>query len=87
MRPVITALGTALLALISGSSCVAQTQSECHREVVESFGCCPTCDSECRAAITEACADIHDTPLADLELPGDSGEIEDERDEPSPDPG
>lgn len=53
--------------LVSSASCDTTSQSECHRRAVERFGCCPVCDAECRATVSQECADIHDTPLPGLD--------------------
>lgn len=54
-----------LLGVLAG--CDTTSQSECHRRAVERFGCCPACDAECRAAVSQECAEIHDVPLPGLD--------------------
>lgn len=56
-------LGSLLAVLASVVGCDAAPQSECHRRAVERFGCCPACDEECRAAVSQECAAVHDEPL------------------------
>ena len=83
MRPRATLLGSALLVVALGS-CDTRSQSDCHREMVERFACCPTCDGDCRAAITDECAAVHDEPLADIDLDEGTSDGGPEPDEPSP---
>lgn len=72
-------LGVTLAGLVMGTSCGSLTASDCHREMTDRFGCCPTCDADCRSAITQACADVHEDPLAPIEDADD-----DPSDEPEP---
>lgn len=71
------------LAVMAGASCDTQSQTECHREAVERLGCCPTCDADCRATVSQECAQVHDLPLTQEEL-DEEAELEDE-DEPNDD--
>lgn len=73
--------------LASAASCDTATQSECHRRAVDRFGCCPACDAECRAAVSQECAEIHDVPLVEpeaLETEGTSTGDDGEPGEPTP---
>ncbi|MEM9455356.1 MAG: hypothetical protein AAGF11_14335 [Myxococcota bacterium] len=83
-RSVILSLGGALVAMVLGPGCDSSAQSECHRQQLERSGCCPTCDAECRAAITVACAGVHDEPLVDAEVgtSDDGGEPDDTPSDP-----
>lgn len=54
------------LGLAFAPACDTQA-SACHRAAIERFGCCPTCDGECRAKISETCAEEHDVPFDELE--------------------
>ncbi len=74
MRSSIAVAGLGLVALIFGSNCDWQDQTQCHRDLIERFACCPTCEADCRAAISEACAEIHDTPLKDADEQSDSSD-------------
>lgn len=85
LRSLLVPAAVALVALVMEPGCDSQAQSECHRQLVERLGCCPTCDAECRAAITDECAKIHDEPLLDAEVEvgtSDDGGEPDEPDEP-----
>ncbi|MEX1367318.1 MAG: hypothetical protein AB1Z98_29595 [Nannocystaceae bacterium] len=80
------------LTTMLGTSCYAQSQTECHREAVRRLGCCPTCSSDCRASVSQECAEIHDVALVEGELdedepPEPDGETTDEEpdDEVRPD--
>lgn len=61
------ALSIVLAALVSAAGCDAASQSECHRRAVDRLGCCPACDAECRATVSQECAELHDEPLSRLD--------------------
>jgi hypothetical protein len=78
-------LGALLVAMASSVSCEdALSQNECHRQMVDRFGCCPACDAECRSAITRECAEVHDQPLVPADDTASSGTSGGGGDEPEP---
>ena len=68
------------------TGCDTRSPSECHRELVNRLGCCPTCDGDCRETIASACAELHDEPLVELE-PEPEDELEPEDEPPAEDTG
>lgn len=88
-RSMILGLGALLAAIVASHGCDDPlSQSECHRQAVERYGCCPVCDAECRAVISQECTEIHDAPLPRDDAEGGSSDTGDGggEDEPKPKP-
>lgn len=60
---------------------MAPSLDGCHQRLIESLGCCPLCDVDCREAVQGACEDDeHEPPVDDDEdstsSGGDEGDTE-----------
>jgi hypothetical protein len=77
---IVLGLACGALMAIAAPACLAPSLDGCHQRAVDSLGCCPLCDADCRGAVAAACADdVHEPPIDDEEeeTSSDSGDATD----------
>jgi hypothetical protein len=69
MQRLLLVCGAAAFAARGAAGCAGFEFDSCHRRMVAEYGCCPSCDAECRERVTAGCeTEVHERPV-ELEEP------------------